>query len=126
MKFPCNVGGCEKDCECDPCTGQGPLVCPEHNIDHPLLFDPEEDLHISRRMFVDPKDKETIFKRPLSHSKLSPPDLLLAGLKVKSNICKHNKKNHMKHHHTLHPGQVCDICNHKRFIWKVNIDSRTT
>ena len=20
IKYPCNIGGCEKDCECDPCT----------------------------------------------------------------------------------------------------------
>jgi hypothetical protein len=37
IKYPCNVGGCGKDCEC------GPLICPEHHPDHPLLFDPDED-----------------------------------------------------------------------------------
>ena len=118
MIYPCNIGGCGKGCECDPCTGKGPLHCPDHSIDHPLLFDPEDDLVISRRMFVDPKNNDIIFKRPLSHPKLSPPDLLLAGLKVKCKICKHNKRNHLQHHHSIHPGQVCDICNHKKFISK--------
>ena len=46
MTYPCNVGGCGKECECDPCTGKGSLHCPEHNVDHPLLFDPEEDVVI--------------------------------------------------------------------------------
>ena len=50
-------------------------------------------------------------------SKLSPPDLLLASLKVKCKICKQNVKNHLKHYHTIHPG-VCDICNHMEFISK--------
>ena len=117
VKYPCNVGGCEQDCECDPCTDKEPLLCPKHNPDHPLMFDPEEDFFITRRMFFDPISNETIFKRPNVDSKLSPPDLLLAGLKVECKICKRNVRNHLKHHHTLHPG-VCDICNHMEFISK--------
>ena len=117
FKYPCDIGGCKKDCECDPCMGKEPLICPEHNPDHPLLFDPDEDLVISRRLFVDPVWNETISRRPLFDARLSPPDLLLAGLKAACKICKHNVNNHLKHHHTLHP-QVCDICRHKEFISK--------
>ena len=115
VKYPCNVGGCGKNCECDPCAGKGPLICQEHHPDHPLLFDPEEDFFISRRIFVDPKSNETIWKRPLADPRLSPPDLLLTGLKLICKTCKHNVNNHVKHHYSLHP-TVCDICNHMGFI----------
>ena len=61
----------------------------EHHPDHPLLFDPEEDLSISRRMLFDIDTDEAIFKRPDAHSKLCPPVLLLAGIKKK---CKNVNK----------------------------------
>ena len=35
FKYPCNVGGCGKDCECNPCADNGPLLCPNHHPDHP-------------------------------------------------------------------------------------------
>ena len=117
VNYPCNLGGCEKGCECDPCTDKGPLLCPNHHPDHPLMFDPEEDLVISRRIFVDPETKQSISKRPLAHPILHPPHLLLAGLKRKCKRCKRNVKNHLKHHLTLHT-EVCDICNHMEFVSK--------
>ena len=67
------------------------------------------------RIFVDHKSNETIWKRPLADSRLSPPDLLLTGLKLICKTCKHNVNNHVKHHYSLHP-TVCDICNHMGFI----------
>ena len=115
--YPCNVGGCEKECECAPCNNNGNLHCPDHHLDHPLLFNPEEDLSITRRMFFDPDTKETIFKRPFADSRLCPPVLKLTGLKIKCKICKSNVNNHLKHHHFSHP-EVCDICNHLEFISK--------
>ena len=61
IKYPCNIGGCE----CDP--------CPNHHPDHPQMFDPEEDFSVSRRMFVDPKTRESIYRQPLAHPYLHPP-----------------------------------------------------
>ena len=101
VKYPCNVGGCEKDCECDLCTDTGPLLCLDHHPDHPQMFDPEEDLFVSRRMFADPQTKQSISKRPLGHPKLRPPILLLAGLKNKCKICRRNVHNHLKYHYML-------------------------
>jgi hypothetical protein len=121
VKYPCNVGGCGKDCECDPCTDSGPLLCPNHHPDHPQMFDPEEDLSVSRRMFVDPRTKQSIYKRPLAHPSLHPPTLLLAGLKKRCKICRRNMKNHLRFHYTLHR-EVCDICNHMDFVSKNSFD----
>ena len=48
--YPCNVGGCAKACECPPCQNGSEMRCPDHHPDHPEMFNPEEDLHHSRRI----------------------------------------------------------------------------
>ena len=111
--YPCNIGGCGKACECAPCNSDGEILqCPDHHPDHPLLFDPEEDISISRRILFDPVEKKPIFKRPIVDSELCPPKL-----KKNCNICKRIVTDHLRNHHSLHSA-VCEICNHMEYISK--------
>ena len=115
--YPCNIGGCAKDCECPPCSDGAEMRCSDHHPDHPEMFHPNEDISHHRRLLFDSKMQRPIFNRPLSDPKSCPPKLELAGIKKKCRICRTNFKNHLKYHHTLH-SDVCEICYHKEFISK--------
>ena len=117
LYYPCNIGGCAKECECPPCSDGTEMRCPDHHPDHPEMFHPKEDISFSRKILFDSKSKMPIFKRPLSDPNLCPPKLELAGLKKICRICRTNSNNHLKYHHTLH-SDVCEICYHKEFISK--------
>ena len=52
--YPCNIGGCLEGCKCSPCNDQNvQLKCPDHAPDHPELFNPQEDISITRRQLFD-------------------------------------------------------------------------
>lgn len=115
--YPCNVGGCAKRCECEGCNfwyGDEILNCPDHHPDHPMMFNPEEDILIYRRMLFDPKYITPNFDRPKADSRWR---LKLAGMKKECQICKQVVKDHLKNHHSskLHT-EVCEICAHLEFI----------
>ena len=38
--YPCNIGGCAKDCECPPCSDGAEMRCSDHHPDHPEMFHP--------------------------------------------------------------------------------------
>jgi hypothetical protein len=45
--YPCNFGGCCQECPCIPCNCQdykepNSFRCPDHNPDHPKMFDEQE------------------------------------------------------------------------------------
>ena len=117
VHYPCNVGGCARECECPPCSDGTEMRCPDHHPDHPEMFHPDEDISYSRKILFDSKSKMAIFKRPLFHPELCPPKLELAGMKKICRICRTNSKIHLKYHLTLH-SDVCEICYHKEFISK--------
>ena len=116
--YPCNIGGCGKVCECGPCNSDGEILqCPDHHPDHPLLFNPQDDLSISRRILFDADNKSPIYKRPIADPKLCPPKLKLAGMKKNCKTCKSIVRDHLRNHHSLH-SEVCEICNHMEYISK--------
>ena len=114
--YPCNTGSCLKLCVCKPCTNRSKyskpnsFKCPNHSIDHPEMFDVDEDLAISRRQFVNGNIKQPIFRRPSHDSFLCPPSLNLAQMKKNCKFCINVFEDHKKHHHIIH--EACQICSH--------------
>lgn len=114
--YPCNTGSCLKACTCKPCQNPSKysksnlFKCTQHSIDHPEMFNEDEDLSISRRQFVDSRTKRPNFERPSAHSFLCPPKIKLAQMKRDCKFCVNVFKEHTKHHHILH--ESCQICSH--------------
>ena len=87
--YSCSSGSCLKGCPCIPCTNQdmyqelNSFKCPDHNPDHPEMFDKDEHLAISRRKFFHHNSKQPIFDRPRAHKDLCPPKVKLAGMMKK-------------------------------------------
>ena len=92
--YPCNTGSCLKACVCKPCQNPkkylrpGSFKCEKHSIDHPEMFDEDEDLAIPRRQFFNSQLKQPNYNRPLSHSFLCPPKIKLAQMKRNCQFCK--------------------------------------
>ena len=117
--YPCNVGGCGKQCDCEICNmwgGDEITECPDHHPDHPEMFDPEKDIVIRRRIFFQ-KSKYIKFERPKQNTFWRPRNLKLAGMKKECDICKMVVKDHLQNHHSfkLH-SEHCQICNHIELI----------
>ena len=116
--YPCNVGGCQKHCECNICNFSGDEVieCRKHYPDHPDNFDEEEDIVIKKRIFFH-EHKGIRFERPYQNSFWRPKDLKLAGMKKNCDICKTVVLDHSRNHHsfTIH-SELCQICCHIKLL----------
>ena len=78
-----------------------------NSIDHPEMFDEDEDLAIPRYQFVNGKTKRPIFKRPFQDGFLCPPKIKLAQMKRSCEFCTDVFSDHKKHHHIIH--ESCQI-----------------
>ena len=119
--YPCNVGGCCQECPCIPCNCQdykepNSFRCPDHNPDHPEMFDEQEDLSIHRREYFNPYTLAPIYERPKADKKKCPPKVKFAQMKKKCKRCRKIFNDHRKHHHVLH--DACQLCCHMKISSK--------
>ena len=117
--YPCNVGGCGKPCDCQSCNfwdGTEIVDCPKHHPDHPEMFNPEEDISISRRVFFE-ENHLPKYERRSERTWWRPADLKLAGMKKKCSTCLLFIRDHLKNHHSyqLH-AECCEVCEHIKLI----------
>ena len=114
--YPCNFGSCLEDCVCIPCENPGvysskdSFSCPIHKIDHPEMYNEQEDLSLPRRQYIEFKPNIPLYNRPKQDKYLCPPPIKLAQMKKNCRKCKRVFNDHRKNHHIIH--DVCQICSH--------------
>ena len=114
--YTCNFTSCLEGCVCIPCenpaaySGKDSFSCSEHKIDHPEMYNYEEDLSLPRRQFVEFNPDVPLFERPEQDKILCPPPIKLAQMKKNCVNCKKVFDDHRKNHHIIH--DVCQICSH--------------
>ena len=114
--YTCNFTSCLEACVCIPCenpgsySGKDSFSCPDHKIDHPKMFNDEEDLILPRRQYVEFVPNVPRFERPEQDKFLCPPPIKLAQMKKNCVNCKKIFDDHRKNHHIIH--DVCQICSH--------------
>ena len=111
--YPCNVGGCRKQCDCVHCTffsGDEITECRDHYPDHPDNFNDDEDIVIKKFIFFK-ENKSIQYERPYQDSFWRPKDLRLPGMKKNCSICQQIVLDHSKNHHSfkIH-ADLCQIC----------------
>ena len=123
--YPCNIGGCCRECPCIPCNNQeyqepNSFMCPHHHPDHPQMFHEEDDIALERREFFNPYTFAPIYERPRFHKRKCPPRIKFAKMKKVCKRCMEIFNDHRKHHHVLH--DACQLCNHMNNSSETNFD----